>query len=272
MFESFILGMVQGVTEWLPVSSEGMIVLVKNNFFGGGILADTIKMALFLHLGTFLAALIYFRRDVKSICLWINDLRSRLSTGGIERDREAGKILRFIIIATLVSALLGWGLLEFITGIENSIVLTARFVNIIIAVLLVFTGVAQLKKRKNDGHRSAFELKDGDSILLGVAQGAAVLPGLSRSGLTVFALLLRNFQDAEALRLSFLLSLPIVLGGNILLNFNEAIFSLNNLVALLSSFIFGYIMINLFLKLAEKINFGWFAIIFAGLVFLAVFL
>jgi len=268
MFESFILGMVQGVTEWLPVSSEGMIVLVKNNFFDGGMLADTIKMALFLHLGTFLAALIYFRRDVKNIVLRF----MRFNLNVEVKPQEVNRILRFIIIATLVSALLGWGLLEFITGIENSIVLTARFVHIIIAVLLVFTGVAQLKKRKNYGHRSAFELKDGDSILLGVAQGAAVLPGLSRSGLTVFALLLRNFQDTEALRLSFLLSLPIVLGGNILLNFNQAIFSLNNLVALLSSFIFGYIMINLFLKLAEKINFGWFAIIFAGLVFLAVFL
>ena len=112
-FEPVILGAIQGVTEWLPVSSEGMIVLVKNNFFDGGPLADTIKMALFLHLGTFLAALIYFRRDVKSIYLWINDLRRRLSTGELRRDRESGKHIRFLVIDTLISALHGCGVREF---------------------------------------------------------------------------------------------------------------------------------------------------------------
>jgi len=268
IFEAIVLGAIQGIAEWLPVSSEGMIVLVKNNFFGGGPLTDTIKTALFLHLGTFLAALIYFRRDVKNLYLWITDIQCRSDQSG----QEFGKILRFIIIATLISAVLGWGLLEFLTSIENSIILTTRFINVAIAALLVITGIAQLKKKKNDGHRSASELKDGDSVLLGVAQGAAVLPGLSRSGLTVSVLLLRNFQDTQALRLSFLLSLPIVLAGNVFLNFNQAIFSLNNLVALLSSFIFGYITISLFLKLAEKINFGWFAVIFAGLVFFSIFL
>ena len=268
MFESIVLGAIQGVAEWLPVSSEGMIVLVKNNFFGGGPLADIIKTALFLHLGTFLAALIYFRRDVKNLVLKF----MRFNLNVEVNPQEVNRILRFIIVATLISAVLGWGLLEFIANFESSIILTTRFINVAIAVLLVFTGIAQLKKRKNGGHRNASELKDGDSILLGVAQGVAVLPGLSRSGLTVSALLLKNFQDTEALRLSFLLSLPIVLAGNILLNFNQAIFSLNNLVALLSSFIFGYITINLFLKLAEKINFGWFSIIFAGLVFFAIFL
>ena len=263
VFESIILGAVQGIAEWLPVSSEGMIVLVKNNFFGGGPLADTIKMALFLHLGTFLAVLIYFRKDVKNVSLRFF---------GKEKSEESGKILRFIIIATLISGVLGWGLLELLTNLENSIILTTRFINVAIAVLLAITGVAQLKKKKNSGHRSASELKDGDSVLLGIAQGAAVLPGLSRSGLTVSVLLLRNFQDTQALRLSFLLSLPIVLAGNIILNFNQAIFSLDNLIAFFSSFVFGYITINLFIKLAKKINFGWFAVIFAGLVFVSVFL
>jgi len=269
MFESIVLGLVQGVAEWLPISSEGMIVLVKNNFFGGGSLVDIIKTALFLHLGTFLAALIYFRRDVKNMMLRLN---LNVEVKPQQEQIEASRMLRFIIIATLISAVLGWGLLELLTDLENSIVLTTRFINMTIAILLAITGVVQLKKNKNSRHRSTLELKDNDSVLLGVAQGAAVLPGLSRSGLTVSVLLLRNFQDIQALRLSFLLSLPIVLGGNILLNFNQAIFSLNNLIALLSSFIFGYITISLFLKLAEKINFGWFAIIFAGLVFLSIFL
>lgn len=260
IFEAIILGAVQGVTEWLPVSSEGMIVLVKTNFFGGAVLADIIRTALFLHLGTFLAALIYFRRDV-------NNLLLQLFAG--RRSVEAGRMLRFIIIATLISAVLGWLLLRTLTEFESSVALTSRYINLSVAALLVITGLVQLKTRKN-GHKSPSDLKNADGLLLGVAQGAAVLPGLSRSGLTVSTLLLRNFQDTEALRLSFLLSLPIVLGGNILLNFNQTIFSLNNLIALLSSFVFGYITIHLFIKLAQRINFGWFAVVFAILVFFSV--
>ncbi|MEX2052752.1 MAG: undecaprenyl-diphosphate phosphatase [Candidatus Paceibacterota bacterium] len=263
MFESIILGAVQGLTEWLPISSEGMIVLVKTNFFGGGSLEDIIRTALFLHLGTFLAALIYFRKDV-------SNLFSRLF-GKNKGEAETGKILKFLIIATLVSGVIGFGFLKLLDAVGDQFLLTSTLVNLFVALLLVITGVLQLKAKK-EGQKNASELKTSDGITLGIVQGFSAMPGLSRSGLTVSALLLKNFKDNESLRLSFLMSLPIVLAGNILLNLNQSLLSLNNLAALFTSFVFGYLTIHLLIRLAKKINFGYFVLVFAGLLILSVFI
>lgn len=112
-----------------------------------------------------------------------------------------------------------------------------------------------------------------ESLILGAAQGVAEwLPGLSRSGLTVAALLLRQFDDEVALKLSFLLSLPIVLAGNILLNSEYLYFNLSNLVALAASFIFGLLSIHWLLALARRINFGYFTLVFGLLVIASAFL
>jgi undecaprenyl-diphosphatase len=100
----------------------------------------------------------------------------------------------------------------------------------------------------------------------------ATLPGLSRSGSTVSALLLLGFQKSLSLKLSFLLSMPIVLAGNILLNLNTINFSVDNLVALTASFAFGLLTINLLLKLAKKINFGLLVIIFGLLTISSLFI
>jgi len=108
-----------------------------------------------------------------------------------------------------------------------------------------------------------------DGIILGIAQGFAALPGLSRSGLTVSALLLRKFDNALSLRLSFLMSLPIVLAGNILLNFNELTWSKGTFWSLLFSFLFGLLTIHFLLKIAKKINFGLFVLFFGILTILS---
>ncbi len=263
MFESIVLGIVQGVTEWLPISSEGMIVLVKTNFFGGGGLEDIIKTALFLHLGTFLAALIYFRKDVVK-------LFSHLF-GKERKEGETHKILKFLIITTLISGFLGFVLLKLLGVIGGQLLLTSRFLNLFIALLLVITGMLQLRAKK-EGQKNASDLRTSDGVTLGIVQGLSAIPGLSRSGLTVSALLLKSFRDDESLRLSFLMSLPIVLAGNILLNLNQSLFSLNNIVALLTSFIFGYLTIHLLLRMAKKINFGYFVLFFAGLLILSIFI
>jgi undecaprenyl-diphosphatase len=254
MLESIILGTLQGITEWLPISSEGIIVLVKNYFFQSSLL-DLIKFALFLHLGTFFAALIYFWKDVKKLILTL-----------FNKENEV-KELKFLIIATVVSGILGLIILYFIELFENN--LTGNIVNLIIGIMLIITGILQLKVKKSK-LRSKKDLKVKDGLILGVLQSLAIIPGLSRSGLTVSVLLLSKFREEDALKLSFLMSLPIVLGANIILNFNGLLFSLENLIALLFSFIFGILTIHLLLKLAKKINFGYFALIFGLIVLLAV--
>jgi len=257
MLEGATLGVIQGIAEWLPVSSEGMIALVETNFFGKSDVGGIVRLALFLHLGTFLAALIYLRREVKAILISL--IRYRSSTP------EERSILHFLIISTIFSGLLGITLLKGLEQFESQIEFSGRTLTALIGILLLVTAWLQLKK-KDFGTRMAGDLNSKDSILLGLAQGLAVLPGLSRSGLTVSVLLLRKVDDENALKLSFLLSLPIVLAGNIILNL-EMFTSISSaaLWGLVLSFIFGLATIHILIKLARKINFGYFVGIFGFL-------
>lgn len=244
MAESIVLGIVQGVTEWLPISSEGIIVLLKVNFFKGSLtLSNLISYALFLHLGTFLAALIYFRKEVLNLALFKNK-----------------RSLKFYIIATLISGIIALGILQILKYVEKELVLGAKGLTLLIGLALLITATVQFKKRA--GLKKEENLKILDGVLLGLLQGLAIIPGISRSGITVSGLLLRKFNDSTALKLSFIMSLPVVLAGNIFLNLDKFVFSLENLVGLIFSFLLGIFTIHILLKLSQKINFAWFALIF----------
>lgn len=252
MFEQIILGIVQGIAEWLPISSEGMIILVKTHFFPAGqSFASIVRTALFLHLGTFFAALIYFRKDVLKLCVGLLNFR--------QLSEENKKIFSFLLYTTIISGCLGFGLMKIFEKIIDQFDTTGRVITLCVGCLLFITAYLEIKAKKS-GYRPAIQLTLKDSLILGIAQGFAVLPGLSRSGLTVSSLLLLKFDKTTALKLSFLMSLPIVLAGNIILNINELTVSANGLVGLLFSFIFGLATIHLLLKLAEKVNFGYFMI------------
>lgn len=266
MLESFILGAIQGVFEWLPVSSEGLIVLVKSNFFPGGSLEATIKFAFFIHLGTFFAALIYFQKEVKNL------VSTLLCPSTAEKENKA--ILKFIAIATIVSGLLGYFLLKIIASFEDQFAQSAKYINLIIGLLLVVTGALQLKAKKISAEKIKKEKDLGiaDSWIVGIMQGFSSLPGLSRSGLTVAGLLFRKYNQETALSLSFLLSLPIVFLANIVLNFEEIIsLDLDSLTAVLTAFLFGLVTIHALLKIARKINFAYFIFLFAGFLVVSFF-
>ncbi|MFP4514482.1 MAG: undecaprenyl-diphosphate phosphatase [Parcubacteria group bacterium] len=261
MIESLIIGAAQGIAEWLPVSSEGIIVLMKANFFASTeTLSEAIHYSLFLHFGTFLAALVYFRKKV-----WI--LLKNLFNYKKASD-ENKKTLNFLILGTLVSGVLGIIFLEIIDKFTVDISAIAQVITIIIAVMLFITAYLQLRVKKG-GYKDEKDLRYFDGIMIGVVQAFAALPGLSRSGLTVSALLMSKFNKQSALQLSFLLSLPLVLAGNIVLNLDKFSFNLNSLVALLASFVFGWLTIKYLLKLAQKINFGYFVLFFAIITLLA---
>ncbi|GAG03940.1 unnamed protein product, partial [marine sediment metagenome] len=105
---------------------------------------------------------------------------------------------------------------------------------------------------------------------LGIVQGFSSLPGLSRSGITISTLLLKKFDDTSALRLSFLMSLPVVLFGNLFLNLNDFTLTSAAIYGLLASFIFGLLTIHILMNLSKRINFGWFVLIFAVLLMASV--
>ncbi|MBU0958310.1 MAG: undecaprenyl-diphosphate phosphatase [Nanoarchaeota archaeon] len=260
ILQQIILGAVQGITEWIPISSSAALVLIMTNFFGITNLETLITTALFFHLGTFFAALIYFRKEVFHLSGKIFNYK--------EANIEDKKVLQFIIVTTLISGILG---IIFLKLLENfaQIEFTGKTISFAIGILLLITGMLQLKP-KLSSLKTAKDIKQSDSWLLGVAQGFSVLPGISRSGITVSALLLRKFNDTTALKLSFLMSLPIVLAGNILLNLNDLVFTSTAIYGLLASFVFGILTIHVLMKMSKKINFGWFVIFFAILMMLSV--
>ncbi len=252
LIEQLVLGTTQGIAEWLPVSSEGAIVLIKTLIFHSeNSLEQMVSEALFLHLGSVLAATIYFRND-------ITRLLTSLKNIGDPKD-PVRPLLIFLIISTLISGILGLTLLKIFSGFLSQWPNSTRILGLIIGICLLITGVLQLMK-KNFGLRITKNLNITDGIILGIAQGFATLPGLSRSGLTVAALLFRHYGPTQAIRLSFLMSIPIVLLGNIVMGLGGGEFQIEHLVGLSFSFIFSLLTINLLLKVARKINFGSFVI------------
>lgn len=260
-FQQVILGIIQGIVEWLPISSEGFLLLVSSNFFGSVDIDLFIRQALFLHLGTFFAALIYFRKDVLELTKGMMNYR--------ESDAGTRKFLRFLFITTIISGVLGLAILNFFDFVNiQKIPLTSTSINFIIGFLLIFTGALQLRL-SSAGYRKKLHLNTNDGVFLGLLQGLAVLPGLSRSGLTIFGLLFRNFDKTTALRFSFIMSLPIVLIGNILLNFSDFLFLKEMFFGFVFAFIFGLLTIHLLMDFSKKVRFGFFAIFFGFLAILA---
>ena len=240
ILEYLVLGVIQGVAEWLPVSSSAMVALVAGFF---GIKAGDIwTLSLWLHLGTFLAAVIYFRRDLKNL-------------------PKNKNLLQFLFFSTAVTLVVAGLLFLFL----DSLTFSLSFLVIIIGVLLVVTGVLQLLRKKVLEPKS---LDVKDFWFLGFLQGLTILPGLSRSGVTTYGLILKKYSPKDALRLSFLMSIPVVFLGEIVLTVFNITFSRQNffidlpsLIGLLVAFVVGFLSIKVFLQIAEKINFAWFVIV-----------
>lgn len=253
-----VMGTIQGLMEWLPVSSEGMLALTQNYLWPDKVsLSSSVEVSLWLHLGTWIAALVYFRKDIVDLTKSFIDWK--------KANADDQKTIWFLIVSTLVSGFLGLFLLKLLNQFESNVKLTGSLVSVIVGVLLLITGWLQLKAGQKKSFKLVKNLKTKDGFLLGIAQGLAALPGFSRSGLTVSTLLLRRFDKKVSLRLSFLMSIPIVLVGNILLNSSALLkFQLVSLVGLGASFLFGWLTIKWLMRIAEVVNFGK-VVIFIGI-------
>ncbi len=260
MLEQLCLGMVQGIAEWLPISSEGMIVFVQRIFFGHTDFKTTIQGALFLHLGSALAAMIYFKNDIISL---VRALCAPKRASAAEQT-----LLSFLVVTTIVSGLLGLALITTIGRFLDTCPYATPISLWLLAAGLALTALFQYYA-KNQGHRNAGDLKMPDTLILSAAQGLASLPGISRSGITISCLLFRNLSTDESLRISFLMSVPIVLIGNVAIGLFGFSYDAVHLIGLAASFVTSLVTIHLLMAVARKVNFAPFVGFMALLVALS---
>ncbi|MDY4430266.1 undecaprenyl-diphosphate phosphatase [Evtepia sp.] len=256
---SIFLGLVQGIAEFLPISSSGHLSLFQH-FFGlteAGLFFDVL-----LHLGTLIAIFVYYWRDivnlVKAFLRLVTGLFSKKKKGARKGRKDPGaRMILMLIVATLP--------LFVILPIKDKV--ESLYSNtIFVGCALIVTGcILFFSDRMAKGKKTVRSATLLDALLVGVGQAVAVVPGLSRSGTTISAGLLRGFSRKFAVRFSFLLSIPAVLGANII-SIGDAVaagidtsllpaYIAGTVVAAVS----GYFAIRLVNSLADKGKFGSFA-------------
>ena len=196
-----VLGVVQGVSEWLPVSSKTQIILASTFLFGLGI-KDAYALGLFLEAGTFIAATFYFRREVWGV------LKALVGKG----DDEGRILLKYLVVVTALTAVVGVSI--YLTALSSISGPVVGLPMIVLGCILLGDGVIiALARGKANPTKGLKDLSMRDIIVIGVVQGISALPGVSRSGVTVSAMLLLGINAEDSFRLSFLALIPASVGA-----------------------------------------------------------
>ncbi len=264
--QAILMGIVQGLSEFLPISSSAHLVFTSNFYkvFKGIEIVQTSNEEVFfdimVHLGTLIAVLIFFRKDIANIlkAMW-HALKTK------NWSNNEAKLGLFIILGTVVTVALALPI--------NEIAEKLVYAPAIVGILLFITGFTLLyseyKSKKIEEKKCEVDLKT--SIFIGLAQGLAALPGFSRSGWTIATGLFCGLDRITAARYSFLLSIPIILGASMVyplikIDIHEAMqYNWEAITAgTIVSAIVGYICIKYFMKFISKFSlaiFGYYCII-----------
>lgn len=228
IFQAVLLGFVQGLTEFLPVSSSGHLVLLQKLF---NITQESITFDVVVHFGTLIAVLIYFWSDIIDLI-----------------KKPFAKLPVFLVLGTIPTALIGLGFNDFFTSLFSS----GKSLGI---GFLATGGILWLAESIRSGSKRLKELSVLDVLFIGTMQGIAILPAVSRSGSTIAGSLFRGLDRKFAARFSFLLSIPAILGATILEGKNLLSTGITNQAFLplflggLAAAISGYIAIKIMFKI-----------------------
>ena len=234
---AIFLGIIQGLTEFLPVSSSGHLVLFQKIF---GIDVDCLFFDIVVHLGTLVAVVIVYHKSIWEIVK--------------HPFCEKAQKLVFATIPTIVIAIL------FKDIFKNSFGGDFLFVGFLVTAIIMF--FADYSARHNYQYR---HLSYGNAVVMGLFQGLAIFPGVSRSGSTITAGLVQGVRRNESAEFSFLMSIPAILGSLVFELFDIGSASLNvSFATLLAGFMFsavsGYLAIKFMLKIIKKAKFAWFGV------------
>lgn len=227
-FQSIVLALVQGITEFLPVSSSGHLVLFQNLF---GITDPPVFFDVLLHFGTLGAILIFLRKE---IWLLIKNWKSNLN------------VWKLLIIGSIPAAILGYWVNNMIEEIFSSIKLVG-LMWLIMGLILILT-----KKLKKDEEKEKLEeIKWSDAIIIGLFQTFALFPGISRSGSTIIGGLWRKLSAKTAFTFSFLLSIPAILGATglqLIKNGTDGVTLINGIFPMIMAGLVGYFSLKFLQK------------------------
>ncbi|PCJ81644.1 MAG: UDP-diphosphatase [Bacteroidetes bacterium] len=243
-----ILGLVQGITEFLPVSSSGHLTL------GASILElpeEDLTFAVLVHGATALSTIVVFRKDIASLIL-----------GFFKKGVEGGSSRRYIgliALSAVPAAIIGLTMKDFIEELAST-----QFVG---AMLIVTAGILAISQKSKASKK---ELTPVKASLVGIAQAFAILPGISRSGSTIGAALLLGISRAEAAKFSFLMALPPIIGANLLemkdLMESETVVNNSHIpffgysIGVVAAFVAGWAACKWMIKLVKGTNLMWFAV------------
>lgn len=269
ILRAIVLGIVQGLSEFLPISSSGHLIVVRDLF--GWEFTDNITFDVALHVGTTMAVLAYFWRE------WLAMFRSVLRWIAGDREEHVdqpynARIFALIALGSIPVAILG-------SAFESEIEDQLRDPIVVGVLLVAFSSVLLAADRLGQGSRSLYEATWLDALVIGGAQALSLAPGVSRSGITISAGLFRHLNRQDAARYSFLLSTPAI-GGAALLKFTEAARNgtlTDNLdqllVGALAAAIVGWLAIAYLMHLLRSRSFAPFVVyrVLAGLFIIAYF-
>lgn len=242
-----VLGVVQGVSEWLPISSKTQVIIASTFLFGLSF-SEAYAFGLFLEAGTFIAATYYFRREVWRV------LRALVGKG----DEEGRLLLKFLVVVTAFTALVGVVIYKSVSETVSGPVLGLPM--IALGSILIGDGILiSLAKGGFVPTKGLKDLRTRELVLLGIVQGIAALPGVSRSGATVSAMLLLGVRAEDSFKLSFLALIPASVGAaGVTVLFSNlqlgAVVSIVGvpviIIAILVSILIGVVFIRLLLRFA----------------------
>lgn len=239
LFSAIIIAIVQGLTEWLPISSSGHILLFEKLLGYSGGLAFEVA----LHFGTLMAVFLYFRKD-------IIDITRDFFSG--KWKTENGKMGWLLVVGTIPAMIVGLLVSNYFDSILSDFLLLGMGF-LVTGVLLLIVGLTNGSAKNNITWKK--------SLIIGGAQAIAILPSISRSGTTIASGVLMGIDVKKAMKFSFLLSIPAILGASVLQWGNNPL-PITFLIPVIVSFLTGFGTIHLCFKylLIKRENFKWFGL------------
>ena len=240
-WQAIFLSIIQGLTEFLPISSSGHLAIFQKIFnLGTPVIFD-----IFVHVGTLLAIIFFFRKEL-----------GKILKGLLIKEKAAWRIFWLLLVGSLPALLVGLFLEQYLELIFSSLKLIA-FSFFFTGMLLISTKFLKAKRKKN-----LFSIKWLDALVLGFFQAVAILPGVSRSGSTIVSGLWRNFKRETAFQYSFFLAIPAILGALVLqmpdLKNQTSLFLSQSVLGLLVAFGVGLFSLKILKKILLNFQFWFF--------------